>query len=146
MLRNNLIKVNPEWISPSKRYFSIKSENNRESIYYENNKVSRNIEIPFPTTINGQLSFEKKSVPFINGLIDIHILEDMIKKDPITLSKSRIYGLSIRDRKKLRFGLGIVGQRAFEESLKSLKNNSNPINAIKNNKSNIKYDYNDIGI
>lgn len=147
VLRNALIKSNPEWLSPEKRFLTKKNEKNRDSFFFKNTKISRNIEVPFPINKNGQLSFERKLVPFIDGLIDIHILEEMIKKDPITLSKSRIHGLSIKDREKLRFGLGIVGRRAFEESEKSqLIDGNPPIKSIFRRNLKHEYDYNDIGI
>ena len=108
VLRNELIKEKPEWISPSKRDFTLKKETGFDTIYYGIKKVSRNIKVPFPIISDSKLIFEKRNVPFLDGLIDIHLLEEMFKDDPINLSKSRIKGLSNRDRKKLRLGLGVV--------------------------------------
>ena len=133
VLRDKLLNKKPEWLSPNKRNMKLKND----SIFYKDEIISRNIAIPYPQKANNQIFFENKSVSFLDGLIDIHNLEKMIQDDPISLSKSRIKGLNLKDRQKLRFGLGVVGRRCFEEQNQKTFNENDIID--------VDYSYNGIG-
>ncbi len=110
-LRDGTISDSPKWISPGPKDIQV-VENIAK---YGSQKISRLVEIPFPIRRNGKLSFEKKPVPFLDGVVDTFRARKAVFNTPITLRGMHNRGFSLSDRVKLRIGMSIVSQCFFNE-------------------------------
>ncbi|MCK5147320.1 hypothetical protein KAR48_11225 [bacterium] len=115
VLRDMTIGKRPIFVSPSKQQIEKKCVAGKTDLYYNQKKISRQIIVPRPIRKNGVLHFKNQSTPFIDGLVDLDIVERFIRKDPYFLFLKNIQGFSLKDRLKLRAGMALLAKRAYEK-------------------------------
>jgi hypothetical protein len=104
----------PRLVSPSMKEIKIQGMNG-DALFYKNEKISRNVKVPYPYKENDELRFEIRDVPFLDGVADIRRLEKAIRKSPVFLSPIKYEGFNWIDKIYLRMFSGIVGRRAFND-------------------------------
>lgn len=128
VLRDLTISNPIQYLSPNKIKISKKNIDGQIELFYNDKMISRNVKIPFPHKENGLLSFKYKYIPFLDGIVDISKCEKAIQYSPILLYLNSIKGFNFGDRIKLRFGLGIIGKRVWDEDYHSKNIFSNILN------------------
>ena len=145
-LRNMTIETKPQLISPNKSDMGIRNEGEHRPIFYRGNRISRNIKVPIPVHKRGTLHFTLKDIPFLDGVVDVHRLEEAIRKGPNLLSLDGCAGFNWRNRIKLRMALGILAKRSFEQDYHPSNTFSNLINKWALEKANVKkWEFNHVG-
>ncbi len=145
VLRDLTIEDMPRHISPG--VADIKEAVNGDCInlVYKGEVISRNVTVPHPLPgLLGGMNFEMKEVPFLDGVIDIHKVENAIGKNPLTLSEIRYQGMSDEDVDMMGMALTICAKRAFEKIHGSNPDIISTIN-FKRNFITPLWDFNDIG-
>lgn len=115
VLREFTLSEPARHLSPSWHSLKQKVIDGVAALSYKNLSISRNVSVPSPKTENGKISYTQKEVPFLDGIIDINKLEQYAKRSPLLLYLKGIKGFSFKDRLKLRFALGVMAKRAWEE-------------------------------
>ena len=113
VLRDPSIEDKPRYISP--RVCDIEVVDS--ALYYKGEKISRSVETlkPIPGIL-GDLSFVKEAVPFMDGIINIHEVENAIRIDPLGVSPVRHEGMSDEDMNILAIAQTIFAYRLFEQT------------------------------
>lgn len=115
VLRNYTIEKGATLLSPGVKH--IMSGGRCGGLIYDGKKISRDIEVPIPITTRERdgLAFNVEKVSFLDGVVDLLMLEKAIEANPILLGLPRIKGFNIWDRYKLRNALGIIGSECFDK-------------------------------
>lgn len=115
-LRDITIEDIPRWVSPGTRHLEKSGNGNGDFDWsYKGEVISRDVQIPIPNYIDGELKFALKAVPFLDGVVDISRVESMIRSDPLKLDLMGTEGFNMKDRAMLRVALSTIGKRAFED-------------------------------
>ncbi len=125
VLRDFTIKEKPQFLSPSKKAITTQVKNNAKILSYEGTMISRDVIIPIPVRDNGTVTYEKRYVPFLDGIIDISKVEKAIQDDPHNLSSLHYKGFNDRDKLFLKSTLSLIGRRAFNDKKPELPKSKN---------------------
>ena len=128
VLREFIISHPIRNISPNRAKVEKRVVDGQNQYFYDDNLISRSIKVPFPHRGDSSLIFKYKHIPFLDGVIDIYKCEKSIKKSPFFLNVNGVKGMSLLDRIQLRFGLGVIGKRVWDEDYLSNKIFSNILN------------------
>lgn len=116
VLRDYTTKDPTEYLSPKKNELKIiQTEDGRKNILWRNRKISRDILVPIPVVKEEGVIFEKKYIPFFDGLVNIMENEKAIIETPFLLSRIKYEGMNLDDRKKLRIAFSVIGQGVFND-------------------------------
>ncbi len=146
VLRDLTIEDNPRYISPRK--FDVKEVENADGrkLLYNGEVISRDVTVPHPINdVLGNLAFENKLVPFLDGVINIHKVENAIRSSPLDLSEIRYQGMSDEDMDILGIALTVFAKRLFEQE----HGDNQEIAAIAKNKRELitnMWDFNGVGL
>jgi hypothetical protein len=114
-LREQTIADEPEWISPSFDKVKSRKIGSEKMLFYKDRPISRTVTVPIARIASGKLSFSREEVPFLDGVIDLHKLENLSNRFPYLLVIRGIRGFSPGDRVKLLLGLNIIGRKYILE-------------------------------
>lgn len=144
VLRDLTISQKPSLVSPGKQDLTIKRVDGLKSIFYQGKKISRHVRTPIPYKENGILDFSLKEIPFLDGVVDVNKVEEVIINNPIFPRLKNRRGFSWDDRKKMRMGLGIAAKRIFDEDAKSFIGNAINKWALKKTRL-VSWEFNQVG-
>jgi len=113
ILRESSITENSTLASPGKR--DLKKDIKNNYVLYNNSIVSRKIVVPIPKTNHGKLSFIKKEVSFLDGVIDIIKIEKSAYRYPLSMRDLKYQGVNTKDLLSMRGCLSTIGSRTFQE-------------------------------
>jgi hypothetical protein len=113
VLRDPSIEEKSRYLSP--RVCDIIVDNG--TLVYKDEMISRPVKVlkPIPGIL-GDLSFIKEDVPFLDGVINIHKIEDAIRKDPLGVSPIRYEGMTDEDMEILAFAQTVFAYRLYAQS------------------------------
>jgi hypothetical protein len=115
VLRDPSIENVPRYISP--RVCDIEKSAEGDILLYKSEVVSRPVETlkPIPGILS-DLSFVREPVPFLDGVIDIHRVENAIRVDPLGVSSIRYEGMSDEDMDILAIAQTVFANRLYEQN------------------------------
>lgn len=113
VLRDFAIEDPPRRISP---LFNTSTElgMGHKPIFWGDSLISRTVLTPIPTKKGSALSFSKKEIHFLDGLIDIHIMEKFVKTAKGFPFKTGIKGFGMADRIRLRAIQTLTQKKFFD--------------------------------
>lgn len=115
VLRDLTIKDSPRHISPGVEEIKIGEYKGDKCWFYKNDIVSRTVTVPIPQNTSGKLEFKMTDVPFLDGVIDIQIIEEALRNDPFGMSLLKYEGMSDRDMQLLCIAVSCFGKRHYEQ-------------------------------
>lgn len=111
-LRDGTIAEKPRWLSPGLKAM----RQNHRDVHFGGEVISRPIEVPFPLRREGKLAFERRPVPFIDGVVDVLRLRSSVFSSPHTLRHMHIRGFTLADRFRLRLGMSVPCESLFDDA------------------------------
>ena len=113
VLRDFTLRDKPKFISPSRRYLLKKSSNGSTFIEYRGEKISRSVPVPAPYRKKNGVKFKKQETPFLDGVVDLRLLEKAIQVTPNNLTSIHFDGFTEKDKNYLNETLKLLMRRSY---------------------------------
>jgi len=111
-LRDWTVADHPRSVSPASKDIITTVTDDGKVLMYNGEVISRDVIVPIP---QGDGTLKKEVVPFLDGVIDIHMVEKAIENDPKGLSDLRYEGISDVDISFLSVSQTIFAKRLFDQ-------------------------------
>lgn len=147
VLRDPLIVDKPRFISPRIDKIEERLAGDAVDLFYKGEKISRNVTttIPLKDAV-GRLHFERKAVPFLDGVVDITMLEESVMNTSSPFHASNIEEFTLKERMKLRLAFGVINKRYYDVDMPSGGFGTRLINRLARTlMSSDRWEFNDIG-
>ena len=133
VLRNPSIETPSRLISPGKDNVYEETTGGQRTIHYQGECISRPLSVPIPSNCNGELEFNMEDVPFLDGLVDIELVERAVRQSPTELQPLMFNGMEDQDISMLRMGLSVIAHRFFEDSYSATSQVNNYYKSLRQN-------------
>jgi hypothetical protein len=141
-LRDLTVECVPRYVSPD--VDSIEMSENKQYLYYGGETISREVEVlrPIPGVLDN-LKFQKETIPFMDGIIDLCKVEHAILGDSTKLSGLKCQGISDQDINTVSLVLPALMWKFYSERI----NTKSLIDSAEANKNFVApiWDFNEIG-